>query len=123
MKAKAFYEKNKELINDLFHIIIGIAVMYDIGILTNFYTYTLMGKIIGVTGASIILGSLFGVTWESLKEKYKKSKFNKKDVIRGVIGFTIGGFASAWIFPSQTLAIVLSIITVGILTFNFTYKK
>lgn len=120
---KALYEKHKRKINDLFHIILGFTVMYDIGVATNFYTYTLMGKLIGVTGASVILGGIFGVTWESLKEKYQKSKFNKKDIMRGIIGFTIGGFCASLFAPIQIVAIVLTILSSIILVFNFTYKK
>lgn len=120
---KAFYEKHKRFINDLFHIILGLTIMYDIGLATNFYTYTLMAKIIGVTGASIIIGAIFGVTWESLKEKYQKSKFNKKDVLRGIVGFAIGGFCASLFSPIQTLAIALTILSAIILVFNFTYKK
>lgn len=120
---KKLYENNKEFINDLFHIILGLTIMYDIGLATNFYTYTLMGKLIGVTSASLIIGAIFGFTWESLKEKYQKSKFNKKDIMRGIIGFTIGGFCASLFAPIQIVAIVLTILSSIILVFNFTYKK
>lgn len=116
---KKLYEKHKRKINDLFHIILGFTAMYDIGVATNFYTYTLDGKRFGVTLLSAFLGFAFGVIWEIVRSL----KFDKKDVLRTAIAFLVGGLLSTWIAPIQTVWIAFSILSAIILVFNFTYKK
>lgn len=120
---KAFYEKYKRQVNDLFHIVIGFSAMYDIGFLTKFFTYTTSAKIIGTNLLSLVLGAFFGYVWELLNWFFKGSKSDNKDVLRTMLGFALGGLFSTWTEPSQTLFIVLSVLSAAILTFIFTYKK
>jgi hypothetical protein len=116
---KKFYQKYIRQINDAFHYIIGFSAMYNIGFLTKFYTYTIAGKLIGVTAVSFLGGLFFGFIWEGLRSKV----FDKKDVLRTAIGFTIGGLSSAWIAPNQTIAISMTILSALILVFTFTRKQ
>jgi hypothetical protein len=120
---KNFYLNNVRIINDVFHILIGFTIMYDLGILTDFSEYTKEGKIIGVTGLSIILGTIFGFSWELYWFDKNKSEIDKKDVIRTAIGFLIGGLLSAWTAPSQTVWITATIVSIIILVIGIKLRK
>jgi len=115
---KQFYLKYKREINDIFHYILGFSIMYDIGVLTKFYTYTIEAKIIGVTLVSILFGFIFSGVWEGTSKD-----FDKKDILRTATGFALGGIVANWIAPNQTLIIVCNIISAMILVFRFTRKK
>lgn len=123
INMKNFYLNNVRIINDLFHIVIGFTIMYDLGTLTDFSEYTTEGKIVGVTGLSIILGTIFGFTWELYWLGKNKGDVDKKDVIRTAIGFLIGGLLSAWTEPSQTVWITATIISAIILVVGIRLRK
>jgi hypothetical protein len=54
---------------NFYHVLIGFSIVYTIGVLTGFQSYTLEGKIIGVPLISIIIGGILGFLWEA-KQSY-----------------------------------------------------
>ena len=74
------------------HVILGIFIMFTIGFLTKFSTYSTEGKYIGVPLLSIFLGAFAGLIWEAYwNYKIKQSQIDLNDIIRTATGFLIGG--------------------------------
>jgi len=79
------------------HVIFGYIIMFIIGYLCQFSTYTLEGKGIGVTALSIILGILIGYHWELYREQKTGSKMDTNDILRTTLGFLLGGLTTAFL--------------------------
>lgn len=109
-------------LRDSFHIFIGFAIMYAIGCLTEFSTYTLSGKIVGVPIASIGIGLSIGGFWEWLQEILSKGEiiFDWNDVFRTAIGTFIGGIFSLFVV-SQTIIIFTCIVSLLLIVNDFRY--
>ena len=73
------------------HIICGCAIMFVIGVLSKFSTYTIEGKIIGVPLLSAFIGLFIGFLWELYRWKIGRSYIDINDIIRTAIGSLIGG--------------------------------
>ena len=102
---------------NFYHIFVGFTIMYMIGCLTGFATYTLQGKIIGVPLLSAFLGLVFGFVWEWLQIYFTITyKDDLKDVLRTAIGFFIGGIVSLF-FVNQILMFAVCILS-GLLLAN-----
>lgn len=76
---------------DLLHYIIGAVLMYLIGVATNFNTYTIEGKYIGVPLLSLFLGAFVGFCWELYHWTKSGAYIDEKDILRTMTGFLIGG--------------------------------
>jgi len=87
---------------NFYHIFIGFTVMYIIGSLTNFSTFTTESKIIGVPLASLVVGLFGGFVWEWLQGVTIGSDLDKKDVLRSVIGTFLGGVTSIF-YPDSNI--------------------
>jgi len=79
------------------HVIFGYIIMFIIGYLCKFSTYTLEGKGIGVTALSIFLGILIGYHWELYQEQKTGSKMDTNDILRTTLGFLLGGLTTAFL--------------------------
>ena len=78
---------------NLLHYLIGSIIMFLIAYFGEFNNYLPTAKIVGVTLLSMTLGLVTGVTWEIYQiATLQSEKFGWDDVIRTIIGFTIGGF-------------------------------
>jgi len=88
--GKYLINMKEQILNSL-HIIGGIAVMYYLGHLMHFETYTTEAKYVGVPLVSIFLGYFTGRSWEELWKYFKGSPINVNDIIRTATGFLIGG--------------------------------
>ena len=84
-------------LRDSFHIFIGFSIMYLLGCLTEFSTYTLTSKLIGVPIASAFVGFSIGFFWEWMQSYFMKVFFDFNDVIRTSIGTFLGGLFSLFI--------------------------
>lgn len=105
-------QKTQNIIRDFFHLFIGFSLMYLIGCLTNFNTYTLEGKIIGCTSVSFVLGGGLGFGWELYQlEKKKIEKIGFKDTLITAIGGLMGGLFSLWV-SNLFLGFALAIISI-----------
>jgi len=103
---------------NFFHIFIGFSIVYAIGILTGFQTYTLEAKIIGVPLVSVLIGVVIGFFWE-VKQAWKKPKnFDRKDIIRTAIGTLAGGLLSLFVV-SQSLMFCLLVISAILIVREF----
>lgn len=92
---------------NFYHILIGFAIMYSIGILTGFNEFNLsFGNIFGATSVSLIIGLVIGFFWEWFQSYKHQSFFDFNDVARTGIGALLGGFTSL-LFENQTLMIIL----------------
>jgi len=110
---------------NFYHILIGFTIMYIIGSLTNFSTYTNGGKLIGVPLASAIVGIGVGGFWEWFQSYTMKSFFDMKDVIRTGLGTLLGGVFSIFVADVVWLMIVLSVASFGLIVNDliFMYKN
>tara|TARA_R110000868_G_scaffold14426_4_gene67255 strand:- start:48936 stop:49289 length:354 start_codon:yes stop_codon:yes gene_type:complete len=84
------------------HIFIGFSLMYTIGNLTYFSTYTLNSKIFGCTLASLVIGGALGAGWEWLQSLKNPKNFDKYDVMRTAIGSLLGGVLAIF-YPNLDL--------------------
>lgn len=84
-------------LRDSFHIFIGFAIMYLIGSITEFSTYTLSAKIVGVPIVSAMIGCSIGWFWEWCQSVIIKSYFDIMDVVRTGVGTLAGGLFSLWL--------------------------
>lgn len=82
---------------NFYHIFIGFSIMYLIGVLTEFSTFTLNSKLIGVPIASAFMGFSIGFFWEWLQSIKMKTFFDFNDVIRTSIGTFVGGLFSLFV--------------------------
>ena len=95
---------------NFYHILIGFAITYTIG-LNSFSGFNLtFGNILGVTLTSIVISGCIGFIWEWLQSYKYMSFFDMNDVLRTAIGGLFGGLVSLF-FVSQTLMISLIIIS------------
>lgn len=76
---------------DLLHYILGAIIMYLIGLATNFSTYTIEGKYIGVPLLSLFLGAFVGFVWELYHWVKSGDYMDFNDILRTMTGFLIGG--------------------------------
>ncbi len=112
---------------NFYHILIGFTIMYLIGSLTSFSTYTNGGKLIGAPIASVIIGVAVGFIWEWFQSYTMKSFFDMKDVIRTGLGTLLGGIFSIFTPDVPWLMIFLSsvsfILLVNDLVFMYKNRK
>jgi hypothetical protein len=94
--------------------------MYVIGCLTEFSTYTLASKIVGVPLASVIIGIAVGFFWEWFQSYKLKTFMDLNDVLRTAIGTIFGGLFSLFIV-SQTICIIGVIVSVLLVVNDFRY--
>jgi hypothetical protein len=74
------------------HYLAGFTMMFIIGWLTGFSTYTTSSKIIGVPLLSFTLGLVVGFLWELYQIASKQTiKIGWDDVFRTIVGSLIGG--------------------------------
>lgn len=86
------------MIRNVLHILIGAIAMFLIAYLGEFNTYLPTAKSVGVTLLSMTLGLFFGFTWELYQiATFQTVKIGWDDVIRTIIGFTIGGFLGTFL--------------------------
>jgi len=80
------------------HYLIGALAMFLIAYFGEFHTYLPTAKSVGVTLLSMTLGLVFGFLWELYQiATLKTVKIGWDDVIRTIIGFTIGGFLGTFL--------------------------
>ncbi len=96
---------------NFYHILIGFTIMYIIGSLTDFSTFTDEGKLIGVPLASAIIGVVLGGAWEWLQAVIMKTFHDIKDVIRTGLGTLLGGLFSVIVPDNEYIAIPLVVIS------------
>jgi hypothetical protein len=73
------------------HVILGMVIMFIIGWLTGFNSYTTESKYVGVPLVSIFLGLFVGFSWELYHWVKSGNYMDKYDILRTAIGFLIGG--------------------------------
>lgn len=76
---------------DLLHYVVGMGLMYLIGVATHFSTYTIEGKYIGVPLLSLFLGAFVGFGWELYHWVKIGAYMDFNDILRTMTGFLIGG--------------------------------
>ena len=103
-----------------YHIFIGATLMYLIGCLTNFQTYTLDSKIIGVPLVSITIGLCIGFIWEWFQSYKLMTFFDWNDVFRTAIGTFIGGLFSLFIV-SDVIMIITCVVSCILVVNDLTY--
>lgn len=112
---------------NFYHILIGFTIMYVIGSLTNFSTFTDGSKLIGVPFASAIVGIGVGFFWEWFQSYTMKTFFDMKDVIRTGLGSLLGGVLSIFVPDIVLLMIILSVasslLVINDLVFMYKNKK
>lgn len=97
---------------NFYHILVGCAIMYTIGILTGFNDFNItFGNVFGVVASSLIVGTVFGFIWEWYHSYRFMSFFDFNDIGRTAAGTLIGGVASLF-YVNQTLMIILLILSV-----------
>lgn len=95
---------------NFYHILIGFAITYTIG-LNAFTGFNLIfGNILGVILVSTVISGCIGFIWEWVQSYRFMSFFDMNDVLRTAIGGLFGGVLSMFIV-SQTLMIVLIILS------------
>lgn len=100
---------------NFYHIFIGFTIMYLIGSLTNFDTYTNEGKLIGIPIASAIVGIVVGGFWEWFQSYKMLSFFDIKDVIRTGLGSLLGGIVTIFFadnIPTIIICCLISLVLV-----------
>lgn len=113
---------------NLYHIFIGFTLLYWIGSVTDFATFTLTSKIFGCTLAALIIGAGEGGFWEWLQSLKNPKNFDFNDIGRTMIGTFIGGVFSIfvpdvyWLIYS-TLAISITLVLIDLVKMYKTNSK
>ena len=110
---------------NFYHIFIGFTIMYMIGSLTNFSTFTNEGKLIGVPLVSAIVGIGIGFFWEWFQSYKMMTFFDIKDVIRTALGSFLGGVLAIFFADSVPVIVICGLISF-VLVINdliFMFKK
>lgn len=100
---------------NLYHYYLFFSTWYVLGSITDFYKFTLEGKIVGCV---IGLGILFSGAAAFVIEMFQPV-FDKKDIARSVVGALIGINATCWLEPNYYVVYFVGITSLIILYTEF----
>lgn len=78
------------------HVVMLFCFNYSLWYYANAIEYTLDGKIIGMSLASLTLSTCFGGAWEWCQAYFLKAVFDWNDVLRSAIGGFLGYLFYLW---------------------------
>ncbi len=95
--------------------------MYIIGSLTDFSTFTLESKIIGVPLASAVVGLTLGFAWEWIQGVFIDSPLNIGDILRTIIGTLTGGILSLFFPDVLWIMLTFGVASFLLIVYDFTF--